>query len=156
MFSSTTAPLQAAAQPTEEDSQELQLLKNNLSGLITAVSFDTSWLAGEMNRTGLLSDNDHQDVIKAKTLLNDTEKAEIMLTSLKKKVALNSKHLGTFMDILNLKTLLYSDALDILKGTVLIKKSSCCVVDKCNKHNRIPDYLNIMTYTTIDVYLNIN
>ena len=37
--------------------------------MVTAMTFDTSWLAGEMNRAGLLSDNDHQDVIKVKTLL---------------------------------------------------------------------------------------
>ena len=156
MFSSATASLQAAAQPTEEDSQELQLLKNNSNRLITATSFDTSWLAGEMNRTGLLSDNDHQDITKAKTLLNDTEKAEIMLTSLKKKVALNSKHLSTFLDILILKPMLYSDTIDILKGKALINKSSCCIVINVTNITEIPGYLNRMTYTIIDVYLNIN
>ena len=87
--------------------------------MITAMTFDTSWLAGEMNRAGLLSDNDHQDVTKVKPSLNDTEKAEIMLTSLKKKVALNSKHHSTFMEILSLKGRLYSDAIDILKGKSL-------------------------------------
>ena len=121
MLFSTTVPLQAAAQPIEEDSRKSQLLKNNWKVMITAMTFDTSWLAGEMNRTGLLSDNDHQDVINVKTLLNDTKKAEIMLTSLKKKVALNSKHLSTFTDILSLKDRLYSDAIDILKGKSLIQ-----------------------------------
>ena len=116
MFSSTTAPLQAASQPTEEDSRESQLLKNNWKVMITAMTFDASWLAGEMNRTGLLSDNDHRDVTKVKTSLNDTEKAEIMFTSLKKRVALNSRHLSTFLEILILKPMLYSDTIDILKG----------------------------------------
>ena len=87
--------------------------------MITAMTFDTSWLAGEMNRAGLLSDNDHQGVTKVKNMLNDTEKAEIMLTSLKKKVELNSKHLSTFLDILNLNSRLYSDTIDILKGKSL-------------------------------------
>ena len=87
--------------------------------MITAMTFDTSWLAGEMNRAGLLSDSDHQDVTKVKNLLNDTEKAEIMLTSLKKKVEFNSKHLSTFLDILNLNSRLYSDTIDILKGKSL-------------------------------------
>ena len=96
--------------------------------MVTAMTFDTSWLAGEMNRAGLLSDNDHQDVIKVKTLLNDTEKAEMMLTSLKKKVALNSKHLSTFMEILILKPRLYSDAIDILKGKSLIDNFMLCSV----------------------------
>ena len=121
MFSSTTAPLQAASQPTEEDSRESQLLKNNWKVMITAMTFDASWLAGEMNRTGLLSENDHQDVTKVKTSLNDTEKAEIMFTSLKKKVALNSRHLSTFLEILILKPMLYSDTIDILKGKSLIE-----------------------------------
>ena len=94
----------------------MQLLKNNWKVITTAMTFDTSWLAGEMNRTGLLSDNDHQDVIKVKTLLNDTEKAEIMMTSLKKKAALNSKYLNTFLEILILKPMLYSDTIDMLKG----------------------------------------
>ena len=85
------------------------------------MTFDTSWLAGEMNRAGLLSDNDHQDVTKVKTSLNDTEKAEIILTLLKKKVALNSKHHSTFMEILSLKDRIYSDAIDILKGKSFIK-----------------------------------
>ena len=124
----TIGPLQAAPQATVQDSQESQLLKNNWKVMITAMTFDTSWLAGEMNRTGLLSDNDHQDVIKVKTLLNDTEKAEIMLTSLKKKVALNSKHLSTFMEILSLKDRLYSDAIDILKGKSLIEYFMLCNV----------------------------
>ena len=87
--------------------------------MTTAMTFDTSWLAGEMNRAGLLSDNDHQDVTKVKTSRNDTEKAEMMLTSLTKKVALNSKHHSTFMEILRLKDRLYSDAIDILKGKSL-------------------------------------
>ena len=87
--------------------------------MTTAMSFDISWLAGEMNRAGLLSDNDHQDATKVKTSLNDTEKAEMMLTSLKKKVALNSKHHSTFMEILSLKDRLYCDAIDILKGKSL-------------------------------------
>ena len=88
--------------------------------MITAMTFDTSWLAGEMNRAGLLSDNDHQDVTKVKNMLNDTEKAEIMLTSLKKKVELNSEHLSTFLDILILKSSLYSDTINILKGKSLM------------------------------------
>ena len=116
----TTDPLQAATQLTVKYSQQSQLLQNNWNVMVTTMTFDTSWLAGEMNRAGLLSDNDHQDVIKVKTLLNDTEKAEMMLTSLKKKVALNSKHLSTFMEILILKPRLYSDAIDILKGKPLI------------------------------------
>ena len=87
--------------------------------MITTMTFDTSWLAGEMNRTGLLSDNDHQDVAKVKNMLNATEKAELMLTSLKKKVELNSKHLSTFLDILILKSSLYSDTINILKGKSL-------------------------------------
>ena len=91
--------------------------------MTTAMTFDISWLAGEMNRAGLLSDNDHQDVTKVKTSLNDTEKAEMMLTSLKKKVALNSKHHSTFMEILSLKDRLYSDAIDILKGKSLIENT---------------------------------
>ena len=116
VFSSATAPLQAAAQPTEEDSQELQLLKINWKVMITAMTFDVSWMAGEMNRTGLLSDNDYHDVIKVQNLLNDTEKGEIMLTSLKKKVTLNPKHLSTFKEILMLIPRRNSDAIDILNG----------------------------------------
>ena len=91
--------------------------------MTTAMTFDTSWLAGEMNRAGLLSDNDHHDVTKVKTSLNDTEKAEIMMTSLMKKVALNSKHHSTFMEILSLKDRLYSDTIDILKGKSLRKNT---------------------------------
>ena len=109
--------------------------------MVTTMTFDTSWLAGEMNRAGLLSDNDHQDVIKVKTLLNDTEKAEIMLTSLKKKVALNSKHLSTFMEILILKPRLYSDAIDILKGKPLID-NFMYVVFKYNSIIKISGYWN--------------
>ena len=110
--------------------------------MVTTMTFDTSWLAGEMNRAGLLSDNDHQDVIKVKTLLNDTEKAEMMLTSLKKKVALNSKHLSTFMEILILKPRLYSDAIDILKGKSLID-NFMYVVFKYNSIIKISGYWNI-------------
>ena len=120
LFSSITAPLQTASQPTEEDSRELQLLKNNWKVMVLAMTFDNSWLAGGMNRKGLLSDNDHEHVINVKTLLNDTEKAEIMLTSLKKKVVINSKHLSTFMEILILKPRIYSDVIDIIKGKSLI------------------------------------
>ena len=116
VFSSATAPLQAAVQPTEEDSRELQLLKNNTMVMITAMTFDVSWLAGEMNRTGLLFDNAYHDVIKLKSLLNDTEKGEIMFTSLRRKVTLNPKNLSTFKEILMLKPRLYSHAIDILKG----------------------------------------
>ena len=88
--------------------------------MVTAMTFDNLWLAGEMNRAGLLSDNDHEDVINVKTTLNTTEKAEIMLTSLKKKVVINSKHLSIFMEILILKPRIYSDVIDIIKGKSLI------------------------------------
>ena len=44
-----------------------------------------------------------------------------MMTSLKNKVALNSKHHSTFMENLSLKDMLYSDAIDILKGKSLIE-----------------------------------
>ena len=88
--------------------------------MVTAMTFDNLWLAGEMNRKGLLSDNDYEDVINVKTTLNTTEKAEIMLRSQKKKVLINSKHLSTFMEILILKPRIYSDVIDIIKGKSLI------------------------------------
>ena len=94
----------------------MQLLKNNWKKLHLAVTFDTIWLAGEMNRIGLLSDYDHLDVTTAKSLLNETDKAVTLITSLKKKVALDSKHLNTFVDILKTKTRMYSDVLVIFEG----------------------------------------
>ena len=108
--------LQVDTLPTEEDSEKLELLRDNSKMLTFAMKFDIMWLAGEMNRNGLLSDGDFYDVLKIKSLLSDTDRAEIMLTSLKRKVALNSKHLDTFLGILKSKPGEYSDATAILKG----------------------------------------
>ena len=98
------------------DSLELQFLKHNWKKLAIAMKFDLVWLAGEMNRFGLVSDNDYEDVVKAKTLLNDTDKSGIMMISLKRKVALDSKCLRTFFDILKAKPRMYTDAICIIEG----------------------------------------
>ena len=98
------------------DSLELQFLRHNWKKLAIAMKFDLVWLAGEMNRFGLLSDYDHEDVVKVKSLLNDTDKSEILMVSLKRKVALDSKYLRTFLDILKANPKMYPDAIHIIEG----------------------------------------
>ena len=79
-----------------------------------------AWLATEMERVGLLSSHDLEDILRNKSLLNDTGRAEIMMTSLKKNVWLNSMNLRTFVDILKAKPRLYSIDIYILEGKQLV------------------------------------
>ena len=95
---------------------ELQFLRHNWKKLAIAMKFDLVWLAGEMNRFGILSDNDHEDVIIAKSILNETAKSGILMVSLKRKVALDSKCLRTFLDILKAKPKMYTEAIHIIEG----------------------------------------
>ncbi len=81
------------------------------------MKFDIQWLAGEINGRGLLSDYEYEDITNYKSVLNDTDKAGIMLSSLQKKWTLDFSHLDKFIEILQLKSRLYSDAINILQGT---------------------------------------
>ena len=100
---------------------EEQLLRENRSTLITAFTFDMSWLAGEMNIIGLLSDGQLEDVTKVKSLLSDQQKSEILFTSLKRKVDLDPKHLYAFIDILKGKRRMFKTALKILERKLSMK-----------------------------------
>ena len=74
-----------------------------------------------MNRLGLLSNTDFEHV-KHKTLLSSREKAVILMASLKTKVDLNPEHLNTFVSILEMQPVQYSNALQLLQRG--IKESS--------------------------------
>ena len=116
-FSDQFSQLQSTVSSSDgADSLELQFLRYNWKKLAIAMKFDLVWLAGEMNRFGLLSDYDHEDVARAKSLLNDTDKSEILMISLKRKVALDSKYFRTFLDILKAKPRMYTDAIHIIEG----------------------------------------
>ena len=93
------------------DSLELQFLRHNWNKLAIAMNLTLFGC-----KFGLVSDNDHEDVVKAKTLLNDTDKSGIMMISLKRKVALDSKCLRTFFDILKAKPRMYTEAIHIIEG----------------------------------------
>ncbi len=107
----------SSAQSLKNQSSKLQHLRSNREKLLKAMKFDIQWLAGEMNGHGLLSDYEYEDVTNYKSVLNDTDKAEIMLNSLQKKLELNFNHLDKFIEILQLKSRLYGDAINILQGT---------------------------------------
>ena len=116
-FSDHFSQLQSTVSSSDgADSLQLQFLRHNWEKLAIAMKFDLVWLAGEMNRFGLLSDNDHEDVIIAKSRLNDTAKSGILMVSLKWKVALDSKCLRTFLDILKAKPRMYTEAIHIIEG----------------------------------------
>ena len=116
-FSDHFSQLQSTVSSSDgADSLELQFLRHNWKKLAIAMKFDLVWLAGEMNRFGLVSDNDHEDVIISKSLRNDTAKSRILMVSLKRKVALDSKCLRTFLDILKAKPRMYTEAIHIIEG----------------------------------------
>ena len=116
-FSDHFGQLQSTVSSSDgADSLELQFLRHNWKKLAIAMKFDLVWLAGEMNRFGLLSDYDHEEVVRAKSLLNDTDKSEILMISLKCKVALDSKYLRTFLDIMKANPRMYTDAIHIIEG----------------------------------------
>lgn len=84
--------------------------------LVTGLEFDTSWISTQMNMDGLLSDSDHEEVIKVKSLLSETQKAEILVRSLLKKVKMDSKNLGTFVSLLKAKPRMYDTVIEILES----------------------------------------
>ena len=79
------------------------------------MTFDSRWIASEMNAIGLLSDCNYTDISNVK-LLGDYDKANMILTSLENKVDINPKHLKTFVELLKKSPKVHSDAIEILQG----------------------------------------
>ena len=63
------------------------------------------WLAGELNddKVAVLTDQQHADVTEAKTLLNEEDKAGIVVKALLNRVKQDAGELKIFVDILKKK-----------------------------------------------------
>ena len=65
---------------------------------------DIKWLAGELNDdVAALNDQQYTDVTEVKTLLNEEERAGIVVKALLNKVEQDAEELKTFVDILKKK-----------------------------------------------------
>ena len=99
-----------------EDNSLLDHLKAERAKLMIAFQFDTRWLAGEMNALGLLSDNDCNKVCTVTTILDDSDKAGILISALFRKVGLQSQNLIKFVNILKKKQKIYQEIIVLLEG----------------------------------------
>ena len=106
-----------------EDSKELNVFKGCRENLKNALTFDIGWIAHQMNIVCLLSDGDYEVLGNTKPNMSDRQKTETMLSSLQKKIGLNSENLYTFKDILRQKPGMYKEALEMLEGMCLINSS---------------------------------
>ena len=106
-----------------EDSEEMKVLKGCRENLMNALTFDIGWTAHQMNMVGLLSDGDYELLGNTKSSMSDKQKTATMLSSLQKKIGLNSENLFIFRDILRQKPRMYKEALEMLEGMCLINSS---------------------------------
>ena len=93
-----------------------KLLKECRSKILIGLEFDTAWLATEMNAEGLVDEEDLQQITDPNTHLTKKGKAELIMKSLSKKVALSHQHLETMINLLNNKDKMYSDVIKMLEG----------------------------------------
>ena len=82
-----------------ENSKELQVLTQCREKLVTALTFNMSKVAGELNKKGLLSHIEYDEITTLKTWLNEQDKSLMMVKSLMKKVELEPKSLNIFINI---------------------------------------------------------
>ena len=78
------------------------MLKKHRRVTELAVMSDMKWLAGELNDddAAVLNDQQYADVTEAKTLLNEEERAGIVVKALLNRVEQDAGELKTFLDIL--------------------------------------------------------
>ena len=95
----------------------MELVESNMEKFTTAFKFDMAWLANEMKREGLLSEEDCEDVVQLKSVFNDSHKALIMYGSFQKKVKLSCENLEKLNNILKKnKSNLYEEIIAIIDG----------------------------------------
>ena len=99
-----------------EKSKELQVLIQCREKLVTALTFNMSWVAGELNKEGLLSHIEYDKITTPNTWLNEKDKSLMMVKSLMKKVELEPKSLNIFIKILKNDFNQYREAILILEG----------------------------------------
>ena len=84
---------------------EYALLKKHRRATELAVVSDMKWLAGELNDddVAVLNDQQYADVTEVKTLLNEEDKAGIVVKALLNRVEQDAGELNTFVNILKKK-----------------------------------------------------
>ena len=87
-------------------SVEYELLKKYRRLTELAVMSDMKWLAVELNNdvVAVLNDQQYADVTEAKTLLNEEERAGIVVRALLNRVEQDAGELSIFVDILKKKS----------------------------------------------------
>ncbi len=95
----------------EGSSSEVEVLKQLRQKLKIALTFEMEWVAGEMERKGLLSEADYNTIINSKSMLEKEEKSSLIVQSLILKVELDRDNLNVFMGILRSKPKIYKEIL---------------------------------------------
>ena len=98
-----------------DDVESLVLLDCTVQ-LENALEADTD-LAHFLHKEGFLKDDDYEDVINPKSLLNRKEKASILVAGIKNKVTLNSQRYHVFLKHLRLFPRKYGDIVHILDAS---------------------------------------
>lgn len=77
---------------------QVELLITHREKVEKAVTLDMTWLAHEMNKTGLLPSHIHEDVVNTRSMLTEAQKATKIVGVLKTFVEINPKNLDKFID----------------------------------------------------------
>ena len=90
------------------------ILLKRRSKLVLAFQFNLRDLAHLMHAEGFLSDTDHETVTAVRSVLVDSEKADIILDSLIRKVELDPKIYQTFYTLVQAQNRKFGDVVELL------------------------------------------
>ncbi len=97
-----------------EESLETQALREHTGKLEKALVSDFLFVANELNKAYILSDTELEEIKAVPSLLNDSQKAGKILSTVKRLVRVNSSNFEKFVDILKKKPQTFSTILNLL------------------------------------------
>ena len=92
----------------------LNILLEKRSDFVLAFQFNLKELAHLMHAKGFLSDTDHETVTAVRSIVIHSEKADIMLNSLIRKVKLDPNNYRMFYTLVQHKTRKFEDLVKLL------------------------------------------
>ncbi len=98
----------------EENSENLELFRLYKTQIIKALTIDISWLAGELERVGLISISDRDLATDLKNTANVEEKSRQMVDTLERKISLHHSNLLKLVRILKQKPAKYQEVINYL------------------------------------------
>ena len=98
------------------ESWETQVLRNHTAKLEIALVPELLFVAHEMNKAYLLSDNELDEIIAIPSLLTSSQKAGKIVSTVKRMVKLNSSNFDKFVDILKEKSQTFETIINLLSN----------------------------------------